>query len=252
MPAIEMVGYHNLLPGPLMIHNNGHSVSLSIPKPSTEEAALGHKLPYVFGGKLDSEYELEGLHFHWGDKNNRGSEHVLNDIRYAMEMHIIHRNRKYKTVGEALGYADGLTVLGFFYQLKENESPELTNIVKNITTIEDYNQSILMNTTFTLASLLGDLDTQRFYTYKGSLTTPPCSEAVTWILFPDTLSVSVTQMNKFRQLSNGVEGSILVDNFRAIQPIGNRRVFVRKINSRHTKLADMKNEVHYTKWDWLY
>lgn len=25
MPAIEMIGYHNLLPGPLLIHNNGHS-----------------------------------------------------------------------------------------------------------------------------------------------------------------------------------------------------------------------------------
>lgn len=53
------------------------AVSLSIPK---TDPAIG-KHPHIFGGKLENEYELEGLHFHWGDKNNRGAEHVLNDIR---------------------------------------------------------------------------------------------------------------------------------------------------------------------------
>lgn len=81
MPAMELIGYHNLLPGPITIHNNGHSVSLSIPKLNQNEINDGAHLPYIFGGKLQSEYELEGLHFHWGDKNNRGSEHVMNDIR---------------------------------------------------------------------------------------------------------------------------------------------------------------------------
>lgn len=113
MPAIEMVGYHNLLPAQMKIQNNGHSVSLHI------DNKANHTLPYIFGGKLKNEYELVGLHFHWGDKNNRGAEHVLNDIRYPMEMHIIHRNRKYKDLAEALGHGDGLTVLGFFYQVSE-------------------------------------------------------------------------------------------------------------------------------------
>lgn len=118
MPAIEMVSYSNLLPGPLVVSNNGHSVSLTIPKTPQSMIDAGEKHPYIFGGKLKNEYELEGLHFHWGDKNNRGSEHVLNDIRYPMEMHIIHRNKKYKSVAEAIKYGDGLTVLGFFYQVE--------------------------------------------------------------------------------------------------------------------------------------
>lgn len=117
MPAIEMVSYNNLLPGPLTVSNNGHSVSLTIPKTPKDIIDVGERHPYIFGGKLKNEYELEGLHFHWGDKNNRGSEHVLNDIRYPMEMHIIHRNKRYKSVKEALQYDDGLTVLGFFYQV---------------------------------------------------------------------------------------------------------------------------------------
>lgn len=52
-------------------------VSFSIPK--TDPSKGRH--PYIFGGKMENEYELEGLHFHWGDKNNRGAEHVLNDVR---------------------------------------------------------------------------------------------------------------------------------------------------------------------------
>lgn len=92
-------------------------VSLSIPKHTKEEVEGGAFMPYIFGGKLKNEYEFEGLHFHWGDKNNRGSEHVLNDIRFPMEMHIIHRNKKYANVSEALEHPDGLTVLAFFYQV---------------------------------------------------------------------------------------------------------------------------------------
>lgn len=147
------------------------AVSLGVPKPYEndidDEPSFKDPLPYIFGGKLTDEYEVEGLHFHWGDKNNRGSEHVLNDIRYPMEMHIIHRNKKYKSIPEAIQYDDGICVLGFFYQLKEIESPELVNIVRNISNIEDYNESILLNSTFALTSLLGNIDMERFYTYKG-------------------------------------------------------------------------------------
>lgn len=92
------------------------SVSLSIPKLQKDDPYVKY-IPYVFGGRLHAEYELEGLHFHWGDTNSYGSEHILNDVRYPIEMHIVHRNRKYESVAEALNHADGLTVLGIFFQV---------------------------------------------------------------------------------------------------------------------------------------
>lgn len=241
---------------------------MSIPK----NATINEKLPYIFGGKLQSTYEIEGLHFHWGDKNSRGSEHVINDIRYPIEMHIIHRNTRYKDLPEALGFSDGLCVLAFFYQLAEYESPELTNIVRNLSYINEFDTSILLNSTFTLATLIGDINMDRFYMYRGkngcfspvkyvpeisqiagSLTTPPCSEAVTWVIFPDTLPVTNSQMVKFRQLSNGIEGAALVDNFRSLQPIGNRRVFLRKINGKNSKITKpVSEDLDFDKWDWLF
>lgn len=75
IPAVEFVFYHNLLPGSIKIHNNGHSLSLITPKPENFT-----QFPFVFGGKLRAEYEYVGLHFHWGDKNNRGSVRFISAI----------------------------------------------------------------------------------------------------------------------------------------------------------------------------
>lgn len=109
--------------------NNFFPVALTVPKYSSEEEKKGFRLPYIFGGPLDNEYEIEGLHFHWGDKNNRGSEHTLNDMRLPLEMHIIHRNKKYRNLAEALQHPDGLCVLAFFYQVIYVSEPAVYNIV---------------------------------------------------------------------------------------------------------------------------
>ncbi|XP_055385120.1 carbonic anhydrase 2-like [Condylostylus longicornis] len=252
MPAIEFVGYHNLLPAPLKLVNNGHTVILHIPRLTDTEIEMGEFLPFIYGGKLEGHYEIESLHFHWGDKNNRGAEHLINDIRYAMEMHIVHRNKKYASLGEALEYSDGVAVLGFFYALDENEGEQLHQIVKNLNKIPNPEDFTLLNSTFALSSLFANIDDNRFYTYRGSLTTPPCSEAVTWVLFPDPIPISTSQISKFRHLHSSLEGSVLVDNFRSVQPIGNRRIFLRKINIKNTPNTLIDNDIHYSKWDWLY
>lgn len=78
--------------------------------------------------------------------------------------------------------------------------------------------------------------------FSGSLTTPKCNPAVTWVLFPDTIPISLHQMGKFRSLSNGIEGLLLVDNYRHLQPIGNRKVFLRSVTSRFTLLEKLSND----------
>lgn len=48
-----------------------------------DKNAIYGRLPYIFGAilKQNEQYEMEQLHFHWGIKNNRGAEHVLNGVR---------------------------------------------------------------------------------------------------------------------------------------------------------------------------
>ncbi|TMW41689.1 hypothetical protein DOY81_013231, partial [Sarcophaga bullata] len=258
MPAVDMIGYHNVLPYPLKMINNGHTVSITIPKLSDAEQDNGEFMPYVRGAKLPGEFEVEGIHFHWGDKNNRGAEHVVNDIRYTMEMHIdcANRNKKYATLA-ALDYVDGAAVLGFFFNLDEDESTGLTTICRHLHLIPEAGNEVSLNVTFSLASLIHGVDIDKFYTYKGSLTTPPCSEAVTWVLYPDPIPISPKQVfhiviiSRFRQLSDSQEGA-LVDNYRQLQPLGNRRIFMRDGNTHHTQISKLVNEVDYKKWDWFH
>lgn len=56
---------------------------LFLVKLTMDKNAIYGRLPYIFGATLqqNQQYEMESLHFHWGIKNNRGAEHVLNGIR---------------------------------------------------------------------------------------------------------------------------------------------------------------------------
>ncbi|CAD1475211.1 unnamed protein product, partial [Heterotrigona itama] len=223
LPALEIIGYRDFLPSPLYLKNNGHSVVVNV------KNHLRKRLPYIFGGSLDinQEYEIDHLHFHWGAKNNRGSEHVLNGIRYPMEMHIVHRNRIYSNLSNALNHKNGLVVLGIFFQEEDNES--LYSIINHLTSVRWLNKEIKLNTSVTLASLLPK-NTDVFYSYKGSLTTPPCNERFSPLFVLISTCVVCSQLNKFRLLSGG--NKLIADNYRKLQNIGLRKVYVRKLNPR--------------------
>ncbi|KAL7294821.1 hypothetical protein TKK_0011750 [Trichogramma kaykai] len=245
LPALEMVGYRNFLRPPVVMKNNGHTVVIS-----SKKSANKSKSPYIFGAMLEEkiEYEFESFHFHWGIRNSRGSEHVLHGTRYPLEMHLLHRNKKYMNVESALNHEDGLAVLAVFFHLEEEDNEVLKPIIAHLAEVQWINSQTIMNYTFALSSLLPrDLDT--FYTYKGSLTSPPCNEAVTWMVFASTVPISFQQMSKFRLLSSGK--GILADNYRYLQDLGSRKVYVRRmknVNASKNQLFDI--DVATLKWNW--
>lgn len=73
---------------------------------------------------------------------------------------------------------------------------------------------------------MGHVNLATFYTYQGSLTTPPCSQAVTWIIFPQAIDVSSMQMDNFRILTDR-RGENIVNNYRFLQPKGKRLIYFR-------------------------
>ena len=152
----------------------------------------------------DDEYELWQFHAHWGKESTRGSEHTLNGESFAAELHLVHWNRsKYSSPGEACEKPDGLAVLGRFLKI-DNENPDkgLEKVLHYLDKIKYCGDK---------ADLKGDLDptsllpkkNKAYWTYEGSLTTPPLLECVIWLVLKDKMSVSEAQVRiKRGQLEN--------------------------------------------------
>jgi carbonic anhydrase len=90
--------------------NNGHGFYIKF------KYANGEPAKFV-GGPLKNSYIIDNIHWHWGKRDQEGSEHTINGIRYSSEAHVVSYNSKYKTISEALKYSDGLAVLGVFYKV---------------------------------------------------------------------------------------------------------------------------------------
>lgn len=205
------------------IVNNGHTIQLNI-----------DYIANITNGGLLDVYKALQFHFHWNHhKHNEGSEHILNNKSYPLEVHIVHMNKKYGNVTEALKHSDGLAVLGFFFQVGE-ANPALDKFLYNLPPAGESKTS----EDFSLEELIGPLEDLGFYyRYKGSLTTPPCSEAVVWTVFNKHLTLSSKQLDAFWTVKD-FQGN-LTNNFRPIQPLNNRHIYMSLTSGTMTKAVSV-------------
>jgi len=185
------------------------------------------------GGPLLHRYELEQFHSHWGRTDSTGSEHTVDGKTYPAELHLVHWNTDlYESFGSAAAAGDGtgLAVLGVFLEVGD-ENPEFLKLTKAFEEVEYSGQEISLPDDVDLTALLPD--DRSYWTYTGSLTTPPCYESVTWIVFQQPIKVSRQQLNKFRALKSYCHGrqcpddeynGQIVENYRPPMPVGARIV----------------------------
>ncbi|ELT98446.1 hypothetical protein CAPTEDRAFT_225271 [Capitella teleta] len=188
---------------------------------------------YATGGPLGShKYTLREFHFHWGDSNQCGSEHTVRGKAYSAELHLVHWNSDaYNTFEEAQEKDDGLLVVAIFIQCCNSSNQGLEYLVQFLTDIPYKGQATELSSEFDLNHLL-PVDTSKYWVYEGSMTTPPCHESVTWLIFYDPLKITGDELSLFRTLNcYGVNedrpildehyGRIL-KNYRPTQPLGSR------------------------------
>lgn len=206
-------------PNDMVLANSGHSVKVSFKNDV--------KTVTTSGGGLGHTYRLLQFHFHWGANSQRGSEHLIDSEAYPMEVHFVHYNTKYGTVGNALKHSDGLAVLGFMFKIGDGDNAAFEQIVSKLSSAVNPGSKV------TLASFAADSflpsGLSEYYRYMGSLTTPGCYEAVVWTLFREPIVISERQMAEFRKLQSSEKDANyaylpMVDNFRPVQQRHGREI----------------------------
>jgi carbonic anhydrase len=174
----------NYRPTALEIGNTGRTV---LATPSVENRIV------IAGEK----YSLLQFHYH------APSEHTVEGKSFDMEMHLVHRNEE-----------GALAVIGVLIE-KGNPLTAFDRIRAHLPHAPGENKRI-----DGVPVNIGDLlpRSKRSYRYEGSLTTPPCSESVKWIVMAAPVQLSETQIGAF--------ANIVHKNNRPVQALNGREILV--------------------------
>jgi carbonic anhydrase len=154
--------YH---PGAFRVIDNGHTVQVNV-APGSAIEVMGRR------------YELQQFHFH------RPSEERINGRQFDMAAHLVHKD------------ADGRLAVVAVLLERGGAQPIVQTVWNNLPLEKGEEQAARMT-----------LDPQQllppergYFTYMGSLTTPPCSEGVLWMVMKQPVPVSADQIGIFSRL----------------------------------------------------
>ncbi|GAA4809947.1 carbonic anhydrase family protein [Litoribaculum gwangyangense] len=162
----------------------------------------GHTIQYNFdlGDYITihgKKFSLKQFHFH------EPAEHLIDGIRYPMELHLVHVSNAGEYAVLAIMAKEGQSSKPFDFL--ESYLPINVGETKNVDLAFDMNLNLPKQKTF--------------FTYTGSLTTPPCTESVEWYIFKEPITVSLEQVEALKKL-------MPMNNYRNEQPINGRTIKV--------------------------
>jgi carbonic anhydrase len=163
--------------------NNGHTFQVNFPPGSTMTL-------------LNRKYELRQLHYH------TPSEHQLDGQAADLEVHLVHAMaeapERLAVVAVLIREGEENPFMAAFWgQLPAEEGPPAP-------------AEAMLNAGQALPR------DPRYFTYDGSLTTPPCSEVVKWVVLREPVTASAAQIERFR--------AVFTMNARPAQPLNGRYI----------------------------
>ena len=151
---------------PLDIIDNGHTIMINY--------APGSSIS--IGGK---QYVLKQFHFH------RPSEEKIDGKNYAMTLHLVHQDAEGK-----------LAVVAVL--LESGKNNDLIEDLWSHLPAEEGKEQVFKDIRIDVSRLLPG--NRGYYTFSGSLTTPPCTEDVTWYVLKEPVPVSDAEIARFSKL----------------------------------------------------
>ena len=167
---------------PLRVTDNGHTV-------------LAKYAPGSVIHVGEAKYELQQLHFH------HPSEEHIDGKSFAMDAHLVHRDQDGRLAVVAILFQEGApnpALAAVFGHLPAGPGKEATAV----------------GTEIDASKLLPAK--HAYFTFDGSLTTPPCTEGVTWYVLRVPVTASAEQLAAFAQR--------YPNDARPVQPIGDREI----------------------------
>ncbi|KAL6138511.1 hypothetical protein ACLB2K_063793 [Fragaria x ananassa] len=158
-------------PSYAIIKNRGHDISI--------QWRLGAAGSVEING---TDYWLDQCHWH------SPSEHTINGNRFDLELHMVHR-----IPGPNVG--NNIVVVAYLYKIGKPDMflSQVSQDIKSMIDVEAERHR----------GVVDPRDVKqggaKFYKYKGSLTVPPCTEGVTWIIHKKLTTVSREQMELLRE-----------------------------------------------------
>ena len=166
---------------PFGVIDNGHTVQANVAKGNHIE----------LGGK---RFELVQFHFH------RPSEERIDGRQFEMSLHLVHKDEQGR-----------LAVVAVLMD-KGPPQPAVQRVWNNLPL--EKGEEFSARVPLELSELLPT--DRRYFTYMGSLTTPPCSEGVQWVVMRQPVSMSAEQIELFARM--------YPMNARPVQQVSGRRI----------------------------
>lgn len=168
------------------IVDNGHTIQVNVDEGST----------FTFAGKV---YDLKQFHFH------TPSEHTIDGENLPLEMHFVHQSED-----------KSLAVLSVMFQ-EGAENDNFSKIVPNLP--KEKGESKHLSDEILQLHMHIPEDVSGYF-YKGSLTTPPCSEEVQWVVLKENPTMSAAQIKAVSDIIGPNNRPVQTLNGRTLQTGG--------------------------------
>jgi carbonic anhydrase len=168
----------------ISLTNNGHTLQTSLEGDNN----------LLVDGK---SFNLKQFHFHTPSENH------VDGKSYPLEAHYVHADEQ-----------GNLAVVAVFFE-EGDANPALTKLLDKVPAKDS---NVTISAPFDASALIPS--EKDYYRFNGSLTTPPCSEGVRWLVLKDPQTISAEQIATFEQAMG--------ENNRPVQPLNARLILTKQ------------------------